>query len=51
MLDPGFEQFFGDIAGDFNGFVYGSSLRDQARNIFRGGEINALREFFDVQID
>jgi hypothetical protein len=44
----GFQQFPGDIAGDFQGFLHGSALGDQALNFVAGCQINSFRQAFKI---
>ena len=44
----GFQELLGDISGDLDGFLNGTSLHHEPLYDFGGCEIDTLREFFNL---
>jgi len=47
----GFQELLGDIAGDLDGFLNSTPLHDKSLYDVGRCEIDALREFFNVEVD
>jgi hypothetical protein len=44
-----FNQLFGNVTGDFQGFGDRPTLGNESRNVMGCGEVEAFGEFFDLE--